>query len=75
MLAAVIAGSIVVRFGVIEAILRFYYLAGERPERVVRHRLRLAGLDDDGRRGDRARLRRADLRGAPRGARRRAWRG
>ena len=35
MLAAVIAGSIVIRFGVIEAILRFYYLAGERPERVV----------------------------------------
>ncbi|MGI9021479.1 MAG: lipopolysaccharide biosynthesis protein [Solirubrobacterales bacterium] len=35
MLASVIAGSIVIRFGVIEAILRFYYLAGERPERVV----------------------------------------
>ncbi len=35
MLASVIAASIVVRFGVIEAILRFYYLAGERPERVV----------------------------------------
>ena len=35
MLAAVVAGSIVIRFGVIEAILRFYYLAGERPERVV----------------------------------------
>ena len=35
MLASVIAASIVVRFGIIEAILRFYYLAGERPERVV----------------------------------------
>jgi len=35
MLASVIAASIVIRFGVIEAILRFYYLAGERPERVV----------------------------------------
>jgi O-antigen/teichoic acid export membrane protein len=35
MLAAVVAASIVIRFGVIEAILRFYYLAGERPERVV----------------------------------------
>jgi O-antigen/teichoic acid export membrane protein len=35
MLSSVIAASIVVRFGVIEAILRFYYLAGERPERVV----------------------------------------
>jgi O-antigen/teichoic acid export membrane protein len=35
MLATVIAASIVVRLGIIEAILRFYYLAGERPERVV----------------------------------------
>lgn len=35
MLASVIAASIVIRFGIIEAILRFYYLAGERPERVV----------------------------------------
>src|SRR5919109_2545142 len=35
MLASVIAASIVVRLGVIEAILRFYYLAGERPERVI----------------------------------------
>jgi len=35
MLASVIAASIVFRFGVIEAILRFYYLAGERPEQVV----------------------------------------
>src|ERR671914_1453834 len=36
MLASVIAASIVVRLGVIEAILRFYYLAGERREAVVR---------------------------------------
>ena len=36
MLASLIAASIVVRFGVIEAILRFFYLAGERPEAVVR---------------------------------------
>src|ERR671923_587448 len=35
MLASVIATSIVVRLGVIEAILRFYYLAAESRERVV----------------------------------------
>jgi O-antigen/teichoic acid export membrane protein len=35
MLAAVIAASIVVRLGIIEAILRFYYLATERPAAVV----------------------------------------
>src|SRR5581483_62595 len=35
MQAAVIAGSIVIRFGVIEALLRFYYLAGERRDAVV----------------------------------------
>jgi O-antigen/teichoic acid export membrane protein len=35
MLATVVAASIVVRLGIIEAILRFYYLSGERPERVV----------------------------------------
>jgi O-antigen/teichoic acid export membrane protein len=35
MLASVIAASIVVRFGIIEAILRFYYVAGERPAAVV----------------------------------------
>jgi O-antigen/teichoic acid export membrane protein len=33
--AAVVAASIVIRFGVIEAILRFYYKAGEDPRRVV----------------------------------------
>lgn len=36
MLASLIAASIIVRLGVIEAILRFYYKAGERPEAVVR---------------------------------------
>jgi O-antigen/teichoic acid export membrane protein len=36
MLAAVIAISIVIRFGVIEALLRYYYLADERPDEVVR---------------------------------------
>jgi O-antigen/teichoic acid export membrane protein len=35
MLASVIAASIVIRLGIIEAILRFYYLAGERPQAVV----------------------------------------
>jgi O-antigen/teichoic acid export membrane protein len=34
--AAVVAASIVIRFGVIEAVLRFYYQAGEDPDRVVR---------------------------------------
>ncbi len=33
--AAVVAASIIVRFGVIEAVLRFYYKAGEDPQRVV----------------------------------------
>ncbi|HEY8467939.1 MAG TPA: lipopolysaccharide biosynthesis protein [Solirubrobacterales bacterium] len=36
MIASLVAASIVVRLGVIEAILRFYYLAGEDPNRVVR---------------------------------------
>ena len=36
MLASLVAASIVVRLGVIEAILRFYYGAGERSEAVVR---------------------------------------
>lgn len=36
MIAWLIAASIVVRFGVIEAILRFYYKAGEDPAAVVR---------------------------------------
>ena len=33
--AAVVAASIVVRLGVIEAVLRFYYKAGEDPAAVV----------------------------------------
>jgi O-antigen/teichoic acid export membrane protein len=33
--AAVVAASIVIRFGVIEAVLRFYYKAGEDPQEVV----------------------------------------
>ncbi len=35
MLASVVAASILIRLGVIEALLRFYYLAGEEPRRVV----------------------------------------
>lgn len=35
MFAAVVAASIVIRFGIIEALLRFYYKGGEQPERVV----------------------------------------
>src|SRR6476620_10502399 len=33
--AAVVTASIIVRFGLIEAILRFYYLDDENPKRVV----------------------------------------
>ncbi len=33
--AAVVAASIVIRFGVIEAVLRFYYKSGEEPREVV----------------------------------------
>ena len=35
LIAALTASSIFIRFGVIEALLRFYYLDSERPERVV----------------------------------------
>ncbi len=35
MFAAVVSASIVVRFGLIEAVLRFYYKDGEDPDRVV----------------------------------------
>jgi O-antigen/teichoic acid export membrane protein len=35
MFSAVVAASIVVRFGLIEAVLRFYYKDGEDPDRVV----------------------------------------
>ena len=36
LLTGVIAASIVIRLGIIEALLRFYYEAGEDPDRVVR---------------------------------------
>jgi O-antigen/teichoic acid export membrane protein len=36
MITAVIAASIVIRLGLIEALMRFYYLGGERPDEVVR---------------------------------------
>ena len=75
MLASVIAASIVVRFGVIEAILRFYYLAGERPERVVRTGFASLAWTTTIAAADRADLRRADLGGAARATRRRDWRG
>jgi O-antigen/teichoic acid export membrane protein len=35
MFAAVVSASIVVRFGMVEALLRFYYKSGEEPDRVV----------------------------------------
>ena len=44
MFAAVVAASIVVRFGMIEALLRFYYKDDEDPTRVVAHLLRGALL-------------------------------
>ncbi len=47
MLACLVAASIVVRLGVIEAILRFYYLADEDPRGGRQDRVRLALLDDD----------------------------
>src|ERR1043165_1227395 len=36
LIAGVIAASIVIRLGIIEALLRFYYQAGEKPNEVVR---------------------------------------
>ncbi len=36
MLASLVAASILVRFGLIEALLRYYYLSGEEPRAVVR---------------------------------------
>ena len=35
MLASLVAASILIRFGLIEALMRFYYLAGEDPRQVV----------------------------------------
>ena len=73
MLASLVAASIIVRLGVIEAILRFYYLAGEDPGGGGADRVRLAVLDDHGRGAHRAAVRRRDLRGSPGGARTPAW--
>ena len=36
LIAGVIAASIVIRLGIIEALLRFYYQAGEDPDQVVK---------------------------------------
>ena len=47
MLASVVAASILIRFGLIEALLRFYYLAGEEPAPRRRDRVRGAVLDRD----------------------------
>ena len=48
MLASVIAASIVVRLGLIEALLRFYYLAGRDRAGGRQDRVRGAVLGDDG---------------------------
>ena len=48
MLASVIAASIIIRLGLIEALLRFYYITDEDRARVVSDRLRGAVLGDDG---------------------------
>ena len=66
MFAAVVAASIVVRFGTIEALLRFYYKDDEDPARVVAHLLRGALLALHGGGADRPALRPADLRSAAR---------
>ena len=66
MFAAVVSASIVVRFGLIEALLRFYYKDGEDPTRVVSSTFAGALLVRDARRPDRAAVRRADLRSAAR---------
>src|ERR671918_2928333 len=36
LITGVIAASIVIRLGIIEALLRFYYQAGEKPDQVVK---------------------------------------
>ena len=75
MLASVIAASIIVRFGIIEAILRFYYLPGERPARVVSTGFAALFWGATIAAGDRAAVRRADLGGAACATRMPAWRG
>ena len=73
MLASVIAASIVIRFGVIEALLRFYYLS-RRAASAGRRRTGFAALFWTTTAGAAIALalRRADLRGAARSSRRRA---
>ena len=58
MFAAVVSASIVVRLGLIEALLRFYYKDGEDPAAVVSSTFAGALLVRDDRRADRAALRR-----------------
>ena len=64
--AAVVAASIVIRLGLIEALLRFYYKAGETRRRVVATGFAALLLVDDDRRPGRAALRGADRRTARR---------
>ena len=72
MLASVIAASIVIRLGLIEALLRFYYLAGEDRGEVVRTGFAALFWTTTAGAAGRARVRRADLGGAARPLRRRA---
>ena len=74
MFAAVVSASIVVRFGMIEALLRFYYKDGEDPATGRRHLLRDALLDLDRGGADRPALRPADLRSAAQRSERRTQR-
>ena len=68
MITGVIAASIVVRLGVIEALMRFYYIGGERPNEVVRTGFASLFLGDDGGRRVDASFRGCDLRGPARRA-------
>ena len=73
--AAIVSASIVVRLGLIEAVLRFYYKDDEDPDRVVASTFAGALLVRDDRRPGRAAVRQADLRSAARRARPPTWRG
>ena len=75
MFAAIVSASIVVRFGLIEAVLRFYYKDDEDPDRVVASTF--AGLFWLATLGALVALpfADADLRSAARPARRPTWRG
>ena len=64
--STVVAASIIIRLGLIEALLRFFYLPDERGDEVVATGLRGAVLDRDDRRPDRAAVRRPDRRAAER---------